>query len=328
MKKSLTALAVAAAISVPAIASAESTWYGRTHVSLENFDDAGWKINGVSNRANSIGVKGSMDTNLMDFKAIYKLEAGVDLEQGKKVTGLGKERDTYVGMSSKSIGTVRAGTVESPVKSTAKIVDPLFTTSFEGRGALGLTSGGEASSGDGKGRSTNAVRYDSPNIAGLKVSALYNLNPTAKDNIDIAAVYKMKDMTFFVDHYIMQSGDGGNGTAATKLGTKLKFGAVQVSGHYELDAGKISGDPDDTQSVLFANAAYTMGATMLTFSYGMKGDGSASDSTKKGSSGMALAVAQKVNKKGKIYAGWGQTKSNADGAEAQTMMAIGMSQKF
>ncbi|MDH5731781.1 MAG: porin [Gammaproteobacteria bacterium] len=332
MKKSLTALAVAAAISVPAIASADASWYGRAHVSGEMWKDQEAAVVGASQRANSIGIKGAVDTNLMDFKAVYKLEAGMVLND---TSGLVKQRDTFVGLSSKSLGTVRAGVMGSPWKGTTKAVDSMFTTSFEGRGGLKLTSGLADGTGAGKGRAIDSIMYTTPNIAGLKANAMMTFVDGAANNMAFNAVYKMKGITAFFDY--LSKGDGatdkdGKASAGTamKFGGKYSMSGIHIALQHEIDGGAMTGKSDDnTKAVTFINAGYTMGATMFGLSYGMTSE-SAKDA-KNDHAAWAVYAKHKLDKKAMIYAGYGAASGGDNSAYAgdgTNVLAGGLSIKF
>lgn len=332
MKKSLIAIAVAAAVTVPAIASAESTVYGRTHISLEQWTvgdaDPVWGINGMSNRANSVGIKGSVDTNLMGLKAMYKIEAGMDMESGaaagKTGAGLSKERDTWVGLGNKAMGTVRAGTIGSLFKGTEKMVDPMFTTPFEGRGTLGLTSGQAAGSGELKGRITNAIRYDSPSIAGAKVVVTHAINVKNENATEAGVVYKSGGIGAFFAYET-----AGTDTSAMKVGGNMSMSGVNLGVHYDMDTSK-----DATDNNLFVSAGYTVGATLFGVSYGMTTE--SVDKKLDDRSGWAAYAKHKLDKKAMIYVGYGSAAKNkqdsTDATKAVTtdyaVLAGGMSIKF
>ena len=346
MMRKFTVVALAATVASPLLAQAGDMgdgpkWYGRVHVSLEKWTnpdpikgETEAQINGKSNRANSIGVKGSVDTKLMDFKGIYQLEVGMDMESSTS-TGLAKERDTYVGLASKKLGTFRAGTVESNWKSSAKVVDPLFTTPLEGRGDLNIDDTKAGSSGHGKGRATDSIRYDSPSIMGAKLVAMYTFANKASignftdNNLGVGLHYKNKGIQAFFDYF--NDGRNTDGSAskpavsAMKVGGKVAMGPMFAGLAYTIDSGWISGNADDTQNVTFLNAGYKMGDATVTFSYGMKADSSTPDS---GHKSMALAGTYSLTKKAKLYAGWGQKTPNDTTKDPTSVLTGGMYIKF
>ena len=321
MNKKLLSVAVAAALVLPVTANAGAAKvYGAVHVALQQTttgsEDAVWDIDGTSSKANKLGIKGSTDSNLMDFKAVYQFEMGLHQQNDAYF-----QRDTWVGLSSKTMGTVRGGTVGTAWKSNSKMVDPLFTTALEGRGGVvgGASSQLAGGKGTDRGRSTHTVRYDSPSIAGAKLSVNYAF-ADAKDNIGAGVTYKMGGMAFFGNYQT-----AGEDLTATKVGAKIKMGAIGISGAYEIDGGAISQVEDGEANNLYVAATYGMGATTLIVNFGMSDD--VSSDVKSGRSGFGVAVSQKLAKKVSLYAGWGSSSGdNSD--DDESALAIGMKAGF
>jgi predicted porin len=154
MKKSLIALAALAAVSA---ASAQST------VTLSGNMAAGMSsLAGVK----SIAGLDSSNSNLINFKATEDLGGGLtatanagirfDVNQNASSTSFGKSTgDTYVEVSSKTMGAVRAGTFTSYSASPYSAFATWNTTRTDS--TLSATS-------------VNQVRYASPSISGFTVN--------------------------------------------------------------------------------------------------------------------------------------------------------------
>jgi len=317
MNKRLMTVAVAAALALPMAANAgDAKVYGKVHVSLDNLSDSGLRIDGQSKKANSIGVKGSMDSNLHDFKVVYKIEAGMDLES---TDGFHKQRDTWVGMSSKSIGTFRAGTIVTSYKGSGKMVDPLFTTTAEGRGAMGLMSDLHGGTGDNAGRATNTMRYDSPSIGGAKIIGTYTVRPSVDDNIGVGLHYKNGPVAAFFDYISF----GDEELTAMKVGGKYTAGPASVALQYEIDDDGSIGTARTNKKVgtgiggdqLFVAGTYSMGATSLIVTVGSNDE----------NMGYALAAQQKLNKKAAAYLGYA---ASDDSGTDDSAITAGMVVKF
>ncbi len=342
MKKSLTALAVSAAMLAPmAVQAAVDKVYGRIHVAVENVDagnGGSWEVAGGPNKASALGVKGAVDTNLMDMKAVYKLELGLNMENqpdvaddtDRNVSGLFYQRDTWVGLSSKTMGTVRAGTLITPYKQSGKMIDPLFYTTAEGRGALGMMSGTlHGGTGDGRGRSTNTIRYDSPRFAGAKFIVNYNLVPTGSNNSGMAIHYKSGPLFAFVDYQSLNSLVPGSRVSATKFGGKYTMGNFTLGGQYEIDGGAISERKDGQANTLFLNGAYKMGATTFTMSFGTRDETVAN--AQDNYTAWALAVLHAVAKQSAVYVGYGSASGGSsfnDGNGGISALTAGMIHNF
>ncbi len=313
MNKKLLTIAVVTAMATPMLANAEakSAVYGKMHVAGQIVDDGNdttYSIDGSSRKGSKLGAKGEIDTNLMDLKAIAQIEIG--LAQGDSGPGSLYERDSWVGLSSKSLGTVRMGTIKTSYKQSGAMIDPLYSTALEGRGFnQTMSSKLHSGTGEGRGRSTHTVRYDSPDMGGAKVIANYNANPTAEDNMGLGVHWKGGPAAAFLDfqligedNYVTDKNGKADTGNAVKVGGKYTAGDIMVSGQYEIDGGAISGNSDGSNDRLFLAGEYTMGATsfVATFGMAMETDNDEDDNTAFG-----LAVKQKLAKKVTGYAGWG-----------------------
>jgi len=324
MNKKLITVAVATAMAIPMVANAgaKAKAYGGMHVAFQMVEvgdaDATYDIDGSSRKGSKVGLKGSTDTNLMDFKAVYQIELG--LNQGGN--GAVYQRDSWAGLSSKSKGTIRGGTIGTPWKSNSKLVDPLFTTALEGRGGVvgGASSRLAGGTAPDRGRSTHAVRYDSPSFSGVKVSANYAFIQGTEDAMGLGVTYKAKGMAGFFNY-----ASTGEDKAAMKIGGKAKFGDIGVSGAYEIDQGAIGNAKDSEKNSLYVAGTYGMGATTLIVNFSMVAE-SASDA-KDDSTGFGFAVSQKIAKKVSVYGGYGMS-SGGDNYTEMSALAIGMKAGF
>lgn len=165
MNKKLLAAAVAAAVVAAPAAFAESTVYGKFHVSIDNNDIDDTKDNyEVNSRSSRLGFKGSEDLG-GGLKATYQLELSVDVTDGSGVTGT--NRNTYIGLAG-DFGEFRVGRHDTPAK-----------TAFYGSGndvlgdsILDLNPGSLNPIGVfTERRVNNAIAYISPNFSGFQVAA-------------------------------------------------------------------------------------------------------------------------------------------------------------
>jgi len=296
----LIAVACATALALPISATAADNHraYGRLHLSVDRLDDSGYVVSGDSNKGNHIGMKGSMDTNISDFKVVYKIEAGMILNDGGTDTtvpagtkeaapaGLTQQRDSWIGMSSERFGTFRLGTVSTPYKSSGKMVDPLFYTSAEGRGVLKTMSAHHSGTGDDQGRSTNTVRYDSRSFNGVKAVGHYNLAP-GDNNMGLGLHYKTDDVVFFIDYL----NSGAKDETAMKIGSKVKAGAASFAFQYEIDDSGSVAVSEGAGDQLFLAATYEMDATALVLTLGNNDN----------ETGYSFGTMHKLNKNAKGY---------------------------
>jgi len=288
MRTKLIAVACAAVFVLPVSVMAVDNHraYGHLHLSVDKLDDSGYVISGDSSKGSRIGMKGSMDTNVSDFKAVYKIEAGMILEDGDSPAGFTEQRDTWVGMSSKSFGTFRLGTIGTPYKASGKLIDPLYETSAEARGVVKTMSAHHRGTGDDKGRSTNTVRFDSASLGGVKAVGHYNFAP-GDNNMGLGLHYKKDDVAFFIDYL----NSGATDKTAMKFGSKVKTGAASFAFQYELDDDGSVAVVDGAGDQFFFATTYEMDATALTFTIGNNNK----------ETGYTLGTMHKLNKAAKVY---------------------------
>lgn len=178
MNKKLISLAVATAITAPAAALADATFYGKAHMSIDWFqiedqtEDLyeGWalsrgKIGKGNSRASRLGVKGSEDLGA-GLKAIYQVEFGIPLAGERDYNiingdqgGL-KMRNTYVGLKG-GFGTILAGRYDSPLKQSTVRLELFNDTMADYAGAVGFDDN----------RFDSTVAYLSPSYGGFQLAA-------------------------------------------------------------------------------------------------------------------------------------------------------------
>ena len=175
MKRTLIALGVAAAVVAP-IANAAPTVYGRLNVTVQSVDNDSRsdEVVQVASNASRIGVKG--EEKLTDsLSAVYLIEWGFEADASSSstsnVTGGGggsvsttnsdlTQRNRFLGLKHKSLGTIKAGKIDTLVKQAEGKVDQFGDLSFADiEGVLGA-QGGPA-------RADNVIEYNSPKIADL-----------------------------------------------------------------------------------------------------------------------------------------------------------------
>jgi len=166
LKAKLITLAIAAAL--PLTAMADTTLYGSIKAGVEKVDHAGLNQTNIDDMESYIGFKGSEDVG-DGLKAIWQVEAGFNIDgtQGTGATnGTFANRDSFVGLQS-NYGTLRLGHLSTYQNDSMEDVDPwTYSSDALGLGIFTRTDG----------RMKNAVRYDSPNLAGFNASLAYGAN--------------------------------------------------------------------------------------------------------------------------------------------------------
>ena len=224
MKKSILALAVAAALATPLAAQADTILYGSARVSVDYNDedpaDGYWD---VVNNASRLGVRGSEDLG-GGLSAVYQYEFGVDMTEGGNFES---NRPKFVGLKG-GFGTLTAGTQEPPYYHVAGIVDIFNTdksfgaTAWLGGSFNGFTinpSSDQATSGGSLFRLANSLYYATPDFSGFSGEAMLVMNGAENnsqgysDGVDIWNIaLKYNNGPFFAGaSYIMLDGDDAVG---------------------------------------------------------------------------------------------------------------------
>jgi len=200
MNKKLIALAIASAISAPAMAATGNVdIYGLLSVgvdSVENGDNSSDYTAGVntsthntnrvgrfSDYASRIGFKGSEDLG-NGLAAIWQIEQQINVDNGPGAFGGANLRNTFVGLKSKDMGTVLGGRYDTPYKVATGRLDPFADTLGDYNGLVGSASSIVTVAGIGKAtavgagsyfdqRPSNTVDYISPSWSGFSVAAAY-----------------------------------------------------------------------------------------------------------------------------------------------------------
>ena len=262
MNKQLLAVAVAAAMFAPAIASASATVYGRVQAeySVEDSDGAdsvqAVDDNGGQSRL-GFKFKEKLGGGLTSFgKVEFRIDPSDHSASGTNgsASGLSSgntngdasslgQRDAYVGIKG-SWGSISAGSHHAPYKTAGGVKwDPWTATHLQARRAGGMSGG--AGIGGHNGFMRNSIYYTSPNVNGFKVQFAISPDETnagGTENIDkgdndysIAVQYKNGPWHAIFAHNrnnnpsTVAAGD----ETLTKVGLRWKNGPWTLAGQYE-----------------------------------------------------------------------------------------------
>ncbi len=294
MKKSIIALAVAAA-SLASVAQADgTTLYGSMRIAYTYEDVAKLgdltDLDGVSSIGNNpystsrIGIKGSNDMG-NGLSALYKFEWGVDVEAGSKevVDQNGNvvkikdsyftKRDTYIGLAG-DFGTVLAGTVTHPYDDVAGASD-----NFNGLPAGFLRNYEDAYFSPG--RTNNTLAYITPDMGGFQATA----------GVVMDGVNNKKH----ADAYQITAGYNANGINA-------------AIGYAALDSAAANGDQDSVALALgYSNDVFGVDATVERYN----------DDGDRNPIAWTLYGEYNINEANKVYASYGQYDYDNDNDNVQ-----------
>lgn len=331
MNKKLLGLAVAAAFAVPMVAQADSgnvVIYGQANASVDNVNtgvsgqDKYWQVSSNSSR---LGFKGSEDLG-GGLSAVFQMETLVQLDAlngsataqptgGNAFMG----RNTFVGLSSKTMGTALLGKHDTPYKLGTGSLDVFADTMGDYNSIVGSLNGTLAFDS----RLGNVMAYISPTWSGFHFAAATvtaneggntgTANPTA---YSATAVYANGPL--FASLSYEKASDTVAATAATTLGTNLpalatgfsansvklglgyNYGAGNINFVYENSGGNALENTALDRSAFYLAGTYKMGATTLKAAFAKANDGaSAADSAAKQ---YTLGASYDMSKRTSVYA--------------------------
>ncbi|MEQ9545333.1 MAG: porin [Marinobacter sp.] len=156
MKKQLLALAIGSMVVAPSVAMADKgpIVYGKANVSYENQDndvEDAWKL---QSNASRLGVKGDLDLDFNEIKAIYKAEFEISIDDGDKGGETFSQRNIYGGFTHNTMGTLIAGKFDTPLKKAQGKVDQFNDLQGDIKNIMA-----------GENRTSNMVQYSTPSFA-------------------------------------------------------------------------------------------------------------------------------------------------------------------
>ena len=318
MNKKLLAVAIAAATAAPAAAMADVTVYGMVQVEVaseevdtslgkgDNFMRAGRQQDGTTvedNQRGRFGIKASEKLgNGMTGMAKIEYDLG-DTPEFQSTPNL---REGWVGLKG-NFGTFSAGTVKSPYKYTGGVkYDPFVTTNLEARRNGGMIGGIYGANGF----LSNSVSYESPDMGGFSVWAVYSpdeFGSSSGDEGDWALSLKYANGPFevFLAGANDQANAGGDDNQNWKIGGKATFGNHTIVAQFE-DAENVDQIADRDGQLLFLGYNLKMGANTLVAQIGLGeeefGGGDDQEHTY-----FTLGAIHKMSKTFRIFGGYTQT---------------------
>lgn len=292
MKKSLIALTLAA---LPVAATADVTLYGAIKAGVQTYRFVGHregKVVGVetgseiSDFGSKIGFKGQEDLG-NGLKAIWQLEQGASVAGTNSGWG---NKQSFIGLKG-GFGTIRAGSLNSPLKNTKNNVNAWESGKFTGNV---LEISGMAK----REHRYLSVRYDSPEFAGFSGSVQYAPKDNSGSNGESYHVgLNYRNNGFFAQYagLFQRYGEGtkmeGYAYAYTYNIPSLFVEKLQVHrlvGGYDNNAlyasvaaqqqdaklyGAMSGNSHNSQTEVAATVAYRFGnvTPRVSYAHGFKG---------------------------------------------------------
>jgi len=269
MKKSILALAIAAASTAPFAAQAEGPIdgkiYGKVNVSLVNADEGSTDQWELDSNASRLGFEGATKIN-DGLSVIYKLEYEVSVDGDGDTFG---KRNIIAGLQG-NFGTVWAGRHDTPTKLAQEKID-LFN---DLQGDLKNTF-------EGENRVNNIVAYTTPTMSGFAAMVAFvpgeNDNGKAIGETDTTNDGLADGISYLVSYtvdnlYLAVAGDQDiDNQDLIRAVAQWQLDALQLGVMYQQNENNTDSDLKD-ESGYFVSAAYTIDAVTLKAQYGMLED--------------------------------------------------------
>ena len=312
MKKAITLLVgavVAQGFAANAMAEGpiDGKVYGKLNTAVIMEDDSTTEDVSLGNYSSRLGFKGK--TELSDgLYAVYKLEYGVDPDEKAEDEGnhqIFKQRNSYVGLSHKSYGTIIAGTHDTPLKKVQGNID-MFDR---------LPNGDFKNVIVGQERINDLVHYTSPKMAGFSVKAATQVQE-AGDPDDASSVSVTYDKgAIFAGIGI---DDKVKGYDTTRSAFQFKGDGFTAGAVY--NTSEKSDGSSKSKDGMIISGSYKIDAFNLKAQFG------AGDEKGEGTEILALGADYKFSKQTKLF-GYGSTHEKDDGTDITTL-GLGMEHNF
>lgn len=321
MKLSKIAMALTLALSAPAFAATSNVDIsGTIDMSVSSIDGKSdplatenERATNVSSNNSNLVLKGSEDLG-GGAKAIWQVQtyfsAGGTDSKGS-ANGQLSNGDTFLGISSASLGTLSLGNMDSPVKKLGRKAD-LFSNRLADSRNLTQETYGDV-------RLQNSVAYASPAVMGFSAAAAYSSNVSST-----AAMEADADMYSLSASYESGPAMAGVGYESRDLAVGEDPSMLRLVGGYSFGDAKVTAlwqraydttaavGADDDRDVWGIGGAYRMGAATLKAQYYSAGElGGVADS---GADMWAIGADYSLSKRTTVYATYAQTSNDSAAA--------------
>lgn len=264
-KKSLLSVALLSALSLTSVSAlADSpTGYGRLDITLTNSDHGFTTQNRkagtvLENNFSRVGVKGSEKIN-DDYELLYQMEVQVNGATNEGDDDVFKSRSTYLGIASKTMGTVLVGRNDTVMKSSKGNVE-----------AFDLTNAAYNRMIAGQDRKADGITYYSPTIAGaFTVNGTYLVDDNYEGSDEtqyaisvIAGDKKLKKQNYYVAGAYNTIG----GVDAYRAVGQVKMGDFKVGGLFQNTESQTNAEKEGNS--YFFTVTYDLNGVDLKVEYG------------------------------------------------------------
>lgn len=353
MQKKIIALAIASAMTVPAMAFADVNISGQVNMSIDVQKD-GMINQGTSNNLTSnqsrIIFKGSEDLGSGN-SAIWQLDNRFSADTG--TAGGMWTGNTFLGMQNSGMGTLRVGILDTPYKSSTRNLDVFFDVAGDNRKGIGAgvqtvagvtTGGGLLGSHDT--RYANSINYTSPSMGGLSVAAASvfgSENAASADTkatlYSLAGMYSMDAIYATLAYESLKYGTVTGGTLTGAVGRESK--ALKVGGGFKTDAFTVNAfierptdkantaATDVSSTNLYVGGSFALGsADSVRAAFTKRGSTATGGAASNDAKQYAIGYAHDMSKATSVYVTYVKTTDNATGAPDPSALSLGMKHSF
>ncbi|MFA5171155.1 MAG: porin [Sulfuriferula sp.] len=351
MNKKLIAIAIAAAVSAPAMAATSNVEvYGLMNIGVDSVTNGSGvagnhdttRVGRVTDYVSRIGFKGTEDLG-NGLAAVWQIEQQISSDGsdgagagvlGQSATGASL-RNTFVGLKSKDMGEVRLGRHDTPYKMATGSLDQFGDTMADYNGLVSAANGRGASSYFDQ-RASNVVAYITPNFSGFTAVGAYVFgaesattgSPDSSGNAySLAGMYTAGPLYLtaaYEKHNFGSAGVGSLGGVANtdekawKLGASYSIMDFTLAAMYEkTDDSLAAGANKYGHRTWFLSGKYQMGAVALKAQYANAGSDDQTFGTVKGDDGAkqySLGVDYGFSKRTTLYALYSKVSNDTNAA--------------
>ena len=319
MMKKILAAAIVSAFAAPAFAAtANVDVYGAMRGSVDYVDADGAANEDrmrVSSNNSRIGFKGAEDLG-GGLSAIWQWEYAFQLDQqsatntfqaNNDLQGSNSSRNTFVGLSSKTLGALTLGTQESPLKTSTGPLAVFGDTLADYRSVFTKLST----------RADNSVLYTSPNMAGFVAQAMWAaMNEGGNGAVDDPSFYALsgvyKNGPLYATLAYQDAEAGVQDVTAWRAGVGYTFGNTKLGLAYENnDAEAAGGTTSNDGSAWYVSVAHKMGNITLNAAYTDRDE--YTSGADNGAQQWTVGAEYSLSKRTSVYALYTQVSNDTNG---------------
>lgn len=348
MEKNLITLAVvstlaSAVVSAPVFADTSNvTVYGVASLSYDLTNNGVVGANKVSSNQSRLGLKGSEDLG-DGLSAVWQIEQQINIDNSTTNPNTFASRNSFLGLSSASMGTALLGRHDTPYKIATRGLDVFADSAADNRSLMGSTAGNTYAAAHDT-RLGDVVAYISPAMSGFTGAIAYvaGAEPTATavqvkgDAWSMAGLYGNGPVNASLAYQVIHIGSVGTmspttftagGIAANdklkawKLGGGYTMDAFTVNAAYEKTSNTIAGVSALGQSNWYLGGKYSFGNDAVKLAYTRAGDVQATANT--GAKQWALGYDHNMSKRTTLYALYTRLSNDTGAAYGLTTISTG-----